>query len=138
MGSVILFGAKGRQSPLVVRAQQIVDRREFTGNPEPMSTYIVLNWFLRHTKGLSLQATVKQGLAPAATNSLALVSIAGELPEPEQELPDTTFPSNSYHLYRLKQVEPGQCVWRLTHDGRLHAFVRAEHGWQHYQQLVVL
>ncbi len=129
---IILLGVNGRDNPLVDAAQQIVATRAFTKQATSLTASNVIKWFRSQCKGLR---GARVDMVPAATMSLALVSIAGDLPDPASEIPDPTFHGNTYQLFDIGRVTSGP-VWRLNSKGLLIAFYPNKGEWHRHTRVV--
>lgn len=93
-----------------------------------VTTEGVANFFRGRSPGIgtvSFPAT----WAPAATDSFAPVTIAGDLAEAVEETADVEHEANRYQWFDLTAVPVNGSVWRLSSTRTLWLFIRESEGW---------
>lgn len=98
-----------------------------TAGTVTLTTELVATWFVSRCVGLGRlgRELAAEGhcWAPAATRSLAVTAIGGDIGQPVAESPNLNG-YGSYEWYDLSDVGINGIVWRISSGGTLDAFLR--------------
>lgn len=97
----------------------------WTGRHDQLSTVEVAQWFAGRAVGVDWDPGHPTE-APAAGDSFARVTIAGDLGEVVDTTDDSHWEGNHYRWYDLTDVPVGGSVWRLSSTDTLWLFTRRE------------
>ena len=106
------------------------------GKDDSLTTEEVARWFKNRAEGVGKDGEkYPVSYVPAAEESFARISIAGDLGERKALSPDRNFKSNRYEWFDLNEVPIGGSVYRISKKNTLWLFTR--HGGDRWELTVV-
>lgn len=102
-----------------------LQQMDWLGREDKLTTEEVAGFFAGRCNGLGEDTTdLPKTWAPAAVESFAPITIAGDLPEPVQTTDDVNWDSNYYEWFDLNDVPVGGSVYRVSGTNTLWLFTK--------------
>ena len=115
--------------PADARVLSRLQQLGWEGRADQLSTEEVAGWFRSRCNGIGADtAEFPSAWAAGGDESLARVTISGDIGECVAVTPDGEWESNSYHWYDLTTVPVGGSVWRISGLDTLWVFTHREEG----------